>query len=74
VSAVKPEVDNELHLLGPAMAVGRSPQVAPELARYITERIKEDNKMQTEKRKQKEERQNAAQASLTAKNAGKGEK
>ena len=42
ISAVKPELDNELHFLGPALAVGRSPQVAPELARFITERIKEE--------------------------------
>ena len=70
ISAVKPELDNELHFPGPALAVGRSPQVAPELARFITERIKEDNKLSTERRKQKEERQVASTAALVAREGG----
>ena len=57
MSAVRPELDNELHFLGPALAVGRSPQVAPELGKFIADRIKEDNKLKVEQRKQKEERQ-----------------
>ena len=48
MSAVRPELDNELHFLGPALAVGRSPQVAPELGRFIADRIKEDNKLKVE--------------------------
>ena len=51
--------------------MGRSPQVAPELARFITERIKEDNQLSTDCRKQKEERQVATTAASVAREGGK---
>ena len=54
--------------------MGRSPQVAPDLYRYITDRIQEDNKLATEKRTQKEERHNAAVAAAAIKKNGKDDK